>query len=280
MITTGTKSYLTIGIGGLLAAILYGIITNGALTGGVVHTLTGPGAVNAVLGPLTFGYKGGVGDVLGYTVLMAFALCNIGLGVTHSLFRDADAIALAQLDGVDALPAVRPRPALNIWPLVMAVGVVLVVIGLVTTPWWLAAGVVVMLVAGSEWLITSWSEAATGDAAVNKLIRGRLLGPLELPVAAFLGFLFVVFCVSRLLLMLAGTGAIVAASVLAAVVFVGAIFLSSRPQLRRPAMVALLVVAVLAVLAMGIIGAVVGPKEHNAEHSAARIVPSLTGDQA
>jgi hypothetical protein len=65
MVTTSSKFFYGLAGVGLLAAIVYGIITNGVAHGGVLDVLSGPGAVDAVLGPITLGYKGGVGDHLG-----------------------------------------------------------------------------------------------------------------------------------------------------------------------------------------------------------------------
>ena len=96
MMTTGSKIFFGFSLVGLFAAILYGVITNGVDQGGIAHLLSGNGAIDAIVGPLTLGYKGGVGDHLGYAVLLGFSVNMAGLGVASLAFRDADAEALAQ----------------------------------------------------------------------------------------------------------------------------------------------------------------------------------------
>src|SRR6478735_1804231 len=101
MLTTGSKLFYGLSGTAIFAAIIYGVVTNGIGHGGVMEMLSGDGAVNGVIGPLTFGYKGGIGDHVGYALLMGFGICTLGMGIATSAFRDADATALAGLAGVD-----------------------------------------------------------------------------------------------------------------------------------------------------------------------------------
>src|SRR5690349_2241022 len=108
MFTTGSKWFLGLGIVSLVLAAAYGWTTGG----------TG-------LGPVTAGYNGGVGDHLGYTMLLAVGAVAIFLGLLALAIRDANPSALAQLSGTDEAPAV-PAPAhLAYWPVLGAFGVAL-----------------------------------------------------------------------------------------------------------------------------------------------------------
>ena len=262
MVSTGSKFFYGLAGVGLLAAVVYGIITNGVDHGGVIDVLTGDGAVDALLGPLTLGYKGGVGDHLGYTVLMAFAASSFGLGLATSFFRDGDAEALAELEGTDTAPAIVAPVTLTYWPIILAFAAAAGMIGLAASPTLFVVAVVVAVMAGTEWAVEAWSDSATGDPAVNKTVRGRLMHPIEVPLAGILGVGVAMFCLSRIFIATTGVGAMVVATALAAVVFAGAVILSTQPQLKRTAAVSAAVLFAVAVLAMGIGGAIAGAPEH------------------
>lgn len=262
MITRGSRLFFGMAIVSYLSAIVYGIVTNGLLSGtGVIASLSGDGAVDTVLGPITFGYKGGVGDHVGYVILLGFAALTAGLGTMTSIFRDGNAVATAAVTAGDGIPPARETRAASYWPLVAAVGVALILVGLATEAILVGAGALVLTIAAVEWLITAWADGATGDPEVNRRIRNRLMFPVEIPVGALLAVVTVVFLVSRILLTLSKNGAIIASVVLAAVFFVVAVVFSYRPHLRRQVVVVTLLLLALAVLGLGVWGAVKGPRE-------------------
>ena len=76
MFTTGFKLYFGIAVGLFIAAIVHGYATGGG------H-----------VGPLTWGWKGGVGDHIGYVVLMGLSVVSGTLGLVLVAFRDADPAA-------------------------------------------------------------------------------------------------------------------------------------------------------------------------------------------
>lgn len=263
MITRASKLFFGLGAAAWLIGVLYGVITNGL--GGVVNVISGPGAVDALLGPLTFGYKGGVGDHLGYSLLMGFAVCSLGMGAASSAFRDGNPEALAELAHSDAVPPVSEPNDLSQWPIVAAFGAMLMTLGLATEPILFQIGCVVVVIAAFEWMIKDWSERATGDAEVNRTIRNRMMYPVELPVAGLILVGIVVYCFSRLLLTVSKSGAVVAASVVGVLIFAVAVFIGTRPQIRRGLVVAAVLIGAVVVLAVGIFGAVRG--EHEGEHT-------------
>ena len=77
MITTGSKWFFGLGFVSLVLAVAYGWTTGG----------------NGV-GPLTMGYKGGVGDHFGYGILVCSGLVSLFLGSVVIATRDAEAEAL------------------------------------------------------------------------------------------------------------------------------------------------------------------------------------------
>jgi hypothetical protein len=268
MLPTGSKTFFGLAVPAFITAIVYGIITNGIGHGGVIHVISGNGAVDALLGPITFGYKGGVGDHLGYAVLMGFAITCLGFGVASAVFRDADAKSVAELEGVDVLAPVTTKPALSYWPIVASFGVGLLVIGLATQPVTFIIGLVVVIIATVEWGLTAWADEISGDVTANAKYRSQLLGPIEIPVAVLLGILVVVFSLSRLLLAVSKNGSVIVAAALAILIFGTAVLLGTRPQIRRGTIAAILLVAAIITITAGIVGGVLGQRKIEEEHHA------------
>lgn len=272
MLTTSSKHFYGLALFGLVAAALYGYISSTVLAGyGVIEGLGQPGAVGRVLGPISLGYKGEVGDHVGYVLLLAFGVTNLGLGITMSAFRDADAEAVAEIQNLGVAPPTVLPQGLSPWPLVSAFGVALLVIGLATRAELVVAGLVVLAITAIEWAMKTWSEQATGDPVVNRTIRNRVMLPLEVPIGAVLGAGIVVVSASRLMLALSKAGSIVALSVVAVVVVAVAVLLATRPHISRKVITPILVVFGLVIIALGIGGAIVGEREFEhhgeSEHS-------------
>lgn len=243
MITTGTKWFFGLGFVSLALAALYGWSTGG----------------NG-LGPITAGYKGGVGDHLGYGILLGAATVSLFQGVVLTAWRDADPQAQAQIVQLDTVPAVRPA-ATSYWPPVAAFGAGLVVIGLVSEPIVFIAGLIVLGIVLVEWTVQTWADHATGDPAANRALRNRLMNPIEFPVAGVLSVALIVLSFSRLFLAVSEHGAVWAAGVLATLILgVGAV-LAARPRLSSNVVVGLLLVAAVAVLVMGVASGVAGERE-------------------
>lgn len=282
MITTGSKIFFALAGVAFFAAVLYGVITNGLDHGGVVNVISGDGAVDALLGPITFGYKGGVGDHVGYSILMGFAAATFGLGVAASAFRDTDAESLAELDGAEVAPTVPAAVGLNAWPFLGGVAVAAAVIGLATSPILFIIGCTALAIVAVEWTISTWAEQGTADATVNRLVRNRVMLPVEIPVGATLLVGAIVYAFSRVFLATSKLGAVWVALALAVAVFGVALIINSRPQIRRSLVVSVLVVGVITVLTVGIAGAIAGPREfekHGSEHEGAAPAAPVIGQE-
>jgi hypothetical protein len=273
MITRGSKFFYGAAAVGFLSALLYGFLTGASDHGGVIAVFTDGGAVDSIVGPLTFGWKGWVGEHIGYTVLMSFAAVMAVLGGFASAFRDADAEAIAEIEGVgvaELAPPVEPS-GLSWWPLLCALGAAIAVVGLALSTFMFWTGVVIVAAGAFEWTVRAWSERATGDAEANARYRDQLLRPAEVPIAAVLIIVVVAVAVSRLLLAVPKSAAVYVIIGLAAVVFGLANLLARRPDLKGRVVGIVALVGLLVIIGAGIGGAISGARdfeEHGGEEGA------------
>lgn len=247
MFTTGSKWFLGLGMFALLLAAVYGWTTGGQL-----------------LGPLTMGFNGGVGDHLGYTLLTATGLTSLFLGLVSVATRDADPDALAAVAGAEEPPAAVQPAHPSYWPVVGAFGAALVVLGLVISSVVFVIGLIVLGAVLVEWMVLAWSDHATGDPVANKAIRDRLMSPLEIPLAGFLIVGGVVVALSRLMLTTSKLGAVSAATALGVVILGVAAALAAKPRVSRNVVAGVLSVGALTVVALGVVSAARG--ERTIEH--------------
>jgi hypothetical protein len=272
MVTTGAKYFFGITAFALLAAVVYGMSTYGD-----------PVGMDAFLGAITFGYKGGVGDHVGYSILVGLAAGSGLLGVISSAVRDADPKALAEVAigpeaPEEAAPVAQAPVGVNWWPAVLAFGVAIMVIGLVSDQKVFVFGLVVVAVAGLEWAVRAWSERATGDPLANRTLRHRFLNPLELPLFAASGIAFFAVALSRLLLSSTEHVATIIFGAVPAVVLLIAVLLNARPHTARAVIGGLLGVGAVLILAAGVVGLVRGEEhavpEHKGDHFKPYVIPS------
>ncbi len=260
MFTTGSKWFFGLAGAAFVAALVYGGATNPSEVG--LSTFTGV---------LTLGYMGGVGDHLGYAVLMGLAGAGVFLGATTAAFRDSSVEAEAQLLAREGVPEVVAPERGSYWPIIAAFGVGAVTIGLVAGQALVLLGIAILAAATFEWAVSAWAEKATGDAAVNQAIRRRVMLPVEVPVLGVLGIAVFVLSVSRILLTLPKLGVYILFGAVPTLVLVAAFVLAAKPKINRSVVAGLCVVGGLAVLVGGIVSAAVGPREiephHSEEHS-------------
>jgi hypothetical protein len=252
MITTGSKWYFGFGFLALVFAAAYGWTTGG----------------NG-LGPLSLGYKGGVGDHFGYGLLMAAAAISFFLGVVVTATRDAEAEAAAQVAGTETVPAVIPAGT-SYWPPIAAFGVVLLVIGLVSEAVLVVFGLILMGIALVEWTVQAWADRATGDPETNRRIRNKLMNPIEFPLAGALALGVIAISLSRVFLTFSADQTVLAGVVVTALIVIGAFWVASRPHLSSNLVVGLVVAGAVAIIAIGVAGAVSGPREVHEEEGGLR----------
>ena len=257
MFTTGSKWFFGVAGAALVAALVYGGATNPNDVG-----------MDTFMGVLTLGYKGGVGDHMGYAILMAIAGAAVFLGAAIAAFRDADVEAEAALLGVapTAVPEVIAPAAGSYWPVIGAFGAGALVVGLVTSAALVGLGIVVIVAVAFEWAISAWSDRATVDAGVNQAARRRVMLPFEVPVLGALGIAIFVLAISRVLLTVPKLAVYLIFGGVATAVLVVAFILSARPKINPSVVAGLCVVGAVAVLAGGVVSAIVGPRDIEPHH--------------
>lgn len=242
MLTWGSKYLIALSGAAFVGALVFGLVTGGD-----------------PIGVISVGYKGGVGSHFGYTIFLATSLITMCLAFTNVVTRDGDAEALAEQAGISSVPAL-PTLSPVMWAPITAFGVACLIIGLALSPIFLVLGGLVLVIMLVEWLITAWSDRASGDPEVNAAIRARVLGPIEVPMLGLLLFGVVAVAVSRVFLTVSPWGATIIGSIAALVVFGLAVFMSKR-DLPRSFVSALMVAGALAILGGGIFGAANGVRE-------------------
>jgi hypothetical protein len=156
----------------------------------------------------------------------------------------------------------------SIWPLISAIGVVFLGLGLVTSSVVFFGGIVVLLAAISEWMVQAWSERASTDLAHNTAARKRLLNPIEFPVLAAVGLGVIIFAFSRIMLTVdKSTGAVLFIVAGALVLVAGSLF-AIRPNMKRSVGAAICVLGALGIVAGGVASAVSGEREELVEAAA------------
>ena len=243
MITTGSKYFFGAAAFAMVAAWVYGWGTGGGLTG-----------------VMLFGLLGGVGELTGYTVLVTASAVLFGFGAATSILRDADPEHQAVVAGVEVAPAVAPARG-SYLPAAGALCFVLLLVGLVASPWLFVAGALGAVVVTIEWMVAAWSDRATGDATTNKQIRDQLMRPFEVPVGALVSVLVIVVSFSRVFLTLEARATAITALVLGAIVLGIGFFSAYRPHLPKDAVAGLVVLGALVAIGAGIVAAAAGPRE-------------------
>jgi len=232
MLTTGSKLFLGLAGFTLVAFVVYGIAQD-------------------------FGALGAIG-------MLSLLLVLVGLGSFSLYTRDANVSAMDDAQ-VRTAAAAAPPVSGAAWPLVGALGAVLLVVGVITDARWFIAGIVVVVVAIAEWLVQAWSDRATGDRATNADIRGRVLSPLELPIAGAILLALLIFGFSRVMLALPrDVGPIVFIGSAILIVLFGILFARSV-MVRAGVVASICAVGVIAIVAGGIAGAIVGERDELTE---------------
>jgi hypothetical protein len=264
MFTPGSRLFFGFAFAGLVAMFVYGVAS---VQGGGVDYL-GFVDAEAWLGSASLGWKGGVGDHVGYFVLMLFAVSAGFIGIMLVAFRDADPEALAELAGGELPPSQGPTTP-SYWPIISAFGVGVLIIGLVTHIAFAVVGLLILLVAAFEWMMAAWADRATGDPEANRELRSRIMRPVELPVVGVLSMAALVLAVSRVLLAVSKEWAVWVAVILAAAIFLGAVTLAIVERPNKNLVAGVLALGAIAAIAGGVITASIGERDfehHGEEH--------------
>ena len=227
MFTTGSKLFI-----GATALSFFGTIAYAATQDG---------------GPL------GTLGLVSVTIVFAF-LTGINFWVRDSNVSAMDTAA------IESSPAAHAAPARSMWPLIGGLGIAIVPVGLVVGKaiTWLA--VIVMMIAMVEWMVQSWSEGASSDAAYNMGIRRRILHPMELPVLGAVGLGLIIFSFSRIMLRLPAAGGAIAFGGIAVGVMLFGSLIAAKRAVARSLVVALCTIGAVGVVGAGVASAVAGSR--------------------
>ena len=220
LIPTGLKLYLGIAFAAAGAAIVGGYTSGGTVTG-----------------PLSAGYKGGIGDHVSYSVLLGVAFVSPVVGGMLTYFRDVDAEEIAKFMGTDAAPIGQRPVEASIWPVVAGLGVGFVMVGMAVSAAVTGIGFVILAIVGFEWTMTAWADRATGDRATNIALRDQLMGPFEVPLLGLLAGGVLVLAASRIFLKYHGTGAVVIGAIISIAILGTAIVLVQDKLPKRAGMI-------------------------------------------
>jgi hypothetical protein len=194
---------------------------------------------------------------LGTVVLVAGTLAGITL-----FNRDAEAETIEDATGA----ALQPLPN-SVWPVVCALGVALMAVGLASVAMVFLIGLGVLALGAIEWLIQDWAESASADNKFNNFIRERAISPLELPVFAAIGGGIIAFSFSRIMLAMdKSAGAILFIVISSAVLLVG-FLIAFKPNFRGKIIAVVSAFAGVALIAGGVATALSGERAELAEAS-------------
>ena len=286
MFTPGFKLFAGLAAMGLIGAFVYGLSSGDA---------SGPdyfGFVdrNAIVGLVSLGWKGNVGSANGFFVLIFMSMSAALIGGTVVAFRDADVESVAELDGSSTMPLAQRPTAPSWWPAASAVGLGVLLIGLVmdTKAFWII-GLALLSIVAIEWALTSWADRSTGDAVTNLAVRDRVGASFEIPLLGIALGGVLALSISRMFLWATGNTAVVIAGVLSLVIIAVALLAAFRPQIGRRTLGAIIGVVSVAIIGLGILTAVVEPlhghhgDDHGGDHGddhSALVVPESTVEAA
>lgn len=248
MIPTGFKLY-----GGIAFAAIAAAAIGGYTSGGTV------------VGPLSAGYKGGIGDWVSYVVLLGVALVSIIVGSLLTAFRDADAQAVAASMGTAVAPVGQRPVAGSVWPIVAGLGVAFVAVGMAVNAAITGVGFVILAIVAFEWTMTAWSDRATGDSETNESLRNQLMGPFEVPLLGLVSAAVFAIAVSRIFLAVSKVGAVFVGGIVAVVILAVGVFAALGPKVSKNVMTAIAGLVLFGILSGGVWGAVQGTRviEHH-----------------
>ena len=243
MITTGSRFFFAVAVFGLLGALVYGLSSDGG-----------------VLGVITFGLKGGVGEHLGYWLFLSLAAIGAFMGLLTVAFRDADPDLGPSVAEAEAIAA-GPRTSTSAWPIVAAFAVALLVLGVAFNEVFFVLGLITVGIVVVEWMVQGWADRASTDAQFNRSLRNRVMLPFEIPAIAVIAIAVGVLAFSRVLLALPKLGSTYVSMIVAASILAIAFLVASRPKISGNLVAAVLLAGGLLVIGGGIVAAAVGERE-------------------
>ena len=186
-----------------------------------------------------------------------FGLSASGATVAgFSLFtRDSDVYSAEE-----AVAAGTASPAASVWPMILALGTALVLLGLVTNPIVFVLGVAVLVGGGVEWAVQDWAEGASFDGVYNQMVKSRVLGGLEYPGLSAVGLGVVAFLFSRVMLATSKTEAPIIFIVVSTIILIIGLLVGFKPAVLGKKVIAIAALGALALAGAGIASALAGER--------------------
>jgi hypothetical protein len=186
-----------------------------------------------------------------------FGLSASGATVAgFSLFtRDSDVYSAEE-----AVAAGTASPAASIWPMILALGTALVLLGLVTNPIVFVLGVAVLVGGGVEWAVQDWAEGASFDGAYNQMVKSRVLGGLEYPGLSAVGLGIIAFLFSRVMLATSKTEAPIIFIIVSTIILIIGMLVGFKPAVLGKKIIAISALGALALAGAGIASALAGER--------------------
>ncbi|MEM9034254.1 MAG: hypothetical protein AAGA99_09830 [Actinomycetota bacterium] len=232
----------------------------------VVGGANDPGEVQGVIYDSIFVWQ--AGDLFG--VLVFLGLFAAGSLLAWVVFAARDPQGLPAETDVEV-----PLSSPAYWPLVLALGVGLAIVGLVVNTQLAVLGFIVMGIGVLEWVVTAWTDRHSPSPERNRTLRNRLMLPLEIP--AFTGLLMAipVVMMSRIFLAVSKTGAALIATGVSLVLITVFFVIYAKPDIGKGLLAGASVLGVVALIVSGIVSAAIGQRdievhfgdEHEEEHS-------------
>ncbi len=215
----------------------------------------------------------GTGHVVMYaTIVLATAAVSFTLMASLSLaVGDSDSDDRQHAHTHPTLPAY--------WPVMGALGMGLVMVGLVIDAIFTIAGVGLLVVAAVEWTMAAWSERLSTDTASNETQRSRLVRPFEISLFGTLAIAIPVLLVSRVFLAASRNGASWIAIGVSATILLFAVLLGFE-LLRRRVVATLLFLAAVGLIVVGIAAAAIGEREFHPHTEAEEAESSEEGGES
>jgi hypothetical protein len=271
--STGFKLFTAIGVFALTLALISGFSSCKPDWVGwhypPVECTGGQGIIDSMLGAMTFGWKGGVGDHFVYVVLATLATVALFLAGFLLAFRDADPRSVAEAARTDVAPAVNPPSHVSYWPVLSAFAVTFMAIGLVANTASFVAGAVALGVCIVMWAVRTWAERVTGVEATNEEVREQVAIGLEVPIIALLVIGATAISLSRVFLTVDRLEAVAVAGVVAGLFFVAGVAFAYVPKIGKNVVAAVVVFAGLLLVGAGIVSTAVGEREFHHEEEEA-----------
>jgi hypothetical protein len=215
-------------------------------------------------------------------LLVSLAAATAFLGVIVVTFRDGDAgtVAVEAVSAADAegTTDVGAGVAPSVWPLVVAFGLGLIAVGLVTDSRYFVGGIIVLVAAIIEWMVTAWADRASADPDYNRSLRARFMHPIEFPLTGLLIAGLVIYGFSRVMLAISRNGSFIAFTGIGVLVLGAGTLVALRPRLGRRVVGGILALGAAGILVAGAVAAVKG--ERNFDEQRAEAAPNAVSDSA